>query len=82
VYLVRPDGRGERLLARDAAGPSWSPDGRLIAFLAGVSSGREPWTVSVVRPDGTAKRSLARVRRPAAGDWLGPQSWSPGAQAK
>jgi Tol biopolymer transport system component len=32
LYVINADGTGRRLLARDAASPSWSPDGRAIAY--------------------------------------------------
>lgn len=32
VYLVKPDGSGERLLAARAGNARWSPDGRRLAF--------------------------------------------------
>ena len=34
IHLIRPDGRGDRLLTRGAfdGSPSWSPDGRYLVF--------------------------------------------------
>ena len=33
VYAIGADGKGRRLIARDARQPCWSPDGRKIAYL-------------------------------------------------
>ena len=33
VYVIGADGKGRRLIARDARQPCWSPDGRKIAYL-------------------------------------------------
>lgn len=53
--MVRPDGRGFRLLTRDRRdrSPAWSPDGRRLAFARapitnGYGSGAHAWA-----PDGT-----------------------------
>lgn len=32
LWLIRPDGTGDHLLIRDANFPTWSPDGRRVAF--------------------------------------------------
>jgi TolB protein len=32
LWLIRPDGTGDRLLVRNANFPTWSPDGRRVAF--------------------------------------------------
>src|SRR5439155_22935564 len=44
-----------RLLARNAAQPAWSPDGRRIAFVRSFGRNRE---ICVMRPDGSAQRRL------------------------
>lgn len=52
--------------------PSWSPDGKQIAFWEGVEGGnsntRTPWNVCVMNPDGTNKKILTPGDDP---------SWSP-----
>ena len=55
IYVMNPDGSGQRLLAREAGKPeifqmAWSPDGREIAFGG----------VFVVRADGSGVRKLTR----------------------
>ena len=63
LWLVRPTGTGAHLLARGGSSPSWSPEGRRIAFEApgGV------WTVSA---EGRGRRKLV------SGE-IGEPSWSP-----
>jgi TolB protein len=74
VMSVRPDGSGERVLAGDAAGPAWSPAGDRIAFVDGISGGRRPLSVAVMRPDGSGKRRLVALRHPLDAVGLGMQS--------
>ena len=54
------DGSGRSVLAEEAYGPAWSPDGALIAFVRtfGDPTGRsnEVW---VMAPDGSGQRKLA-----------------------
>jgi len=74
IEVIRPDGSGEhriyRALADDAPlTPSWSPDGRLLAFVPGAS---RPG-VWVMRANGTSRRRVTVGN----GDALFP-SWSPG----
>jgi Tol biopolymer transport system component len=59
LYRVRPDGSRLRRLvrARSAVRPTWSPDGRRIAFLDFVPTfGGDRWRVTVVRADGSGRR--------------------------
>ena len=65
VYLINVDGTGERNLTGDgvSGGPTWSPDGRRIAF--GSSGG-----IDMMSADGTGRQRLLRNR----GDF---PSWSP-----
>jgi Tol biopolymer transport system component len=61
LYTVRPDGSRLRRVARtrSAARPTWSPDGRRIAFLDFVpASGLNRWRVTVVRTDGSGRRQV------------------------
>jgi Tol biopolymer transport system component len=56
--------------------PSWSPDGRRIAFSAGAPYADT--SIATIRPDGSALRTL--VAAPAAdetGDVLSGPGWSP-----
>jgi Tol biopolymer transport system component len=67
LYVMKVDGGSPaRLVAADGYGPTWSPDGRRLAF---YSTGL--WTV---RADGSGLRRLPRVRSS-----IGPRlpSWSP-----
>ncbi len=45
LYIINTDGKGRRLLARDAAAPSWSPDGRSIAY-------NSPAGIRLIKPNG------------------------------
>jgi len=66
IVSVRRDGLGRRLVARGGTQPSYSPDGRRIAFLR---SQNRLW---VARADGE------RARRVTPRDWLvGEHTWSP-----
>jgi Tol biopolymer transport system component len=59
LYRVRPDGSRLRRLvrARSAVRPTWSPDGRRIAFLDFVPTfGGDRWQVTVVHADGSGRR--------------------------
>lgn len=79
ILSIRPDGRGVRVLSNDATAPVWSPDGSRLAFVDGLSGrGGRPLTVSLMRRDGSERRVLAALRRPADGGVnLGAQSWRP-----
>src|SRR3954447_4702083 len=59
VFLMKPDGTDRRCLI-DTAGPdtypTWSPDGRWVAFIGGAVDGDND--VYVVRADGTRLKQL------------------------
>lgn len=62
IFVVRPDGTGRRSLTgirgEKEFYPSWSPDGKQIAFVSDMS-GRDQ--VYVMNVDGTGRRQLTRV---------------------
>lgn len=58
VYTMDPDGTNVRRLTRKPGadtGPSWSPDGRLIAFVRGTAG------VWIMRADGSHARRVANI---------------------
>ena len=76
IYVIRPDGRGERRVFIAPVGddapldPAWSPRGKQIAFVPGALR-KGVW---VMQANGTMQRQITVGR----GDALFP-SWSPGA---
>ncbi|MDX6516406.1 MAG: TolB protein [Gaiellaceae bacterium] len=63
LCVVRPDGRGQRVLTHGAFatdGPSWSPDGTLIAYQE-VDREHGVGYLAVIRPDGTRRKRLAQT---------------------
>jgi hypothetical protein len=69
LWVMRPDGSGQRLLARNAIDPAWTPDSRRIAYV-GVDAGERSLGIRVIGLNGTGGRLLV------GGDVLRP-SWSP-----
>ena len=72
IYVVNADGSGQTRLTHSSAGdsePSWSPDGRRIAFMSFRDGGRE---IYVMNADGSGQ---TRLTHNSAGDWS--PSWSP-----
>jgi TolB protein len=69
VFTIASDGTGARRLIRDAYAPSWSPDGKEIAFVSARSGDEE---IYVARADGTQARRLTVLPGPD----LSP-SWAP-----
>jgi Tol biopolymer transport system component len=73
IWTLNPDGSDPRLLTPDTADntdPTWSPDGRWIAFVSDRTG--EP-QIYVMRSDGTGRRQITR----AVGGATQP-AWSPG----
>lgn len=79
VYRIQPDGSGLRLLARNAAAPEWSPDGRQLAVSSLATRDRKTRRiisragVLVMAADGSHRRLL----RNGGLDGPGDLAWSP-----
>ena len=70
VYSVRVDRLGRRLLARPGSQPSWSPDGRHLAYSKGDGG------IWIVSADGTGRRRLTTPSRATLTIDSSP-TWSP-----
>ncbi|HEV8609731.1 MAG TPA: protein kinase [Thermoanaerobaculia bacterium] len=73
LFLVRSDGTGLRKLTDDLhrdRGPSWSPDGKRIAFYSNRDAGK--YEICVINPDGSGLTQLTRMTDGGLSPW-----WSP-----
>ena len=73
LFLVRSDGTGLRKLTDDPhrdRGPSWSPDGKRIAFYSNRDGGK--YEIWVINPDGSGLTQLTRTSGRGWFPW-----WSP-----
>ena len=62
LFLVRSDGTGLRKLTDDPhrdRGPSWSPDGKRIAFYSNRDAGK--YEIWLINPDGSGLTQLTRT---------------------
>jgi TolB protein len=81
IYVMRPDGSGQRLLAPGGSEPAWSPDGRRIAFVSTSDSFGQvcipqcqpAGEIYVMNADGTGS---SRLTTSTADDRM--PTWSPG----
>jgi dipeptidyl aminopeptidase/acylaminoacyl peptidase len=61
LYVAATDGGGApRLLAASATSPTWSADGKWIAYFGALGINAAPASVYVVRPDGSGLHRIAR----------------------
>jgi Tol biopolymer transport system component len=70
VHVMNADGSGQQMLTARGAKPSWSPDGRRIAFMSRRDGNAEIYAMNA---DGSGQRNLTRTRGRHEG-WL---AWSP-----
>jgi TolB protein len=77
VFVVRPDGSGSRQLTRGQGSnedPTWSPDGRMLAFSSTREGASAIW---VMLANGEGAR---RLTRQGSGQQL--PDWSPRSQRR
>jgi Tol biopolymer transport system component len=76
IYVVRPDGTKRQLVAqneidRSLFGPTWSPDGELLAFSVGTAADSEikPGFLGIVSRYRGRARKVLRGLNPSISDW-------------
>lgn len=69
VFAVRPDGSGlRRITSGGGSEPDWSPSGRRLAFVRGVGTGEDVFTVTAAGGE---------LRRVTSSGWATSPAWSP-----
>jgi Tol biopolymer transport system component len=67
IYVIDAEGqRMRRITDFDSSSPSWSPDGRLVAFSGGSSEHRQIYTMA---PDGSDVRPITEGPFDTSPDW-------------
>ena len=59
IYVVGADGTDLRWVGHTNSGPSWSPDGRRLAFVSTAGDQSDAWDLVTVEANGTHARRLA-----------------------
>src|SRR5215207_6506002 len=81
IYVMNPDGTDQVRITNnniDDAYPSWSPDGKTIAFISQRPTGA--YAIFRMKPDGTSRTEITPVNYPPPIDYYGlgwTPSWSP-----
>jgi Tol biopolymer transport system component/(2Fe-2S) ferredoxin len=77
IYVMNADGSGQVRLTNNNIiddHPTWSPDGRKIAFLSQNASGA--FAIFVMNSDGTGKTQITPVNYQPPSQWFGFDEWS------
>jgi Tol biopolymer transport system component len=85
IYLMRPDGSGQRPITQrgrgSLSGPQWSPDGQWIAYArAERTESKYKTSIIISRADGSEERTLAAERIGSSSKipaFLSEPAWSP-----
>src|SRR5262249_53859955 len=76
LHVMEADGKSDRAVPNLPAAvnlfPSWSPDGKQIAFMSGASAKEEKFGLYVINADGSGRRRIAENETLA-----GFAAWSP-----
>jgi eukaryotic-like serine/threonine-protein kinase len=77
LYRMASLGGAATQLVRDVDfGPTFSPDGKQIAYLRGAPE-KDVWTVMIAAPDGSGERQLAALRAVISSNFVASPAWAP-----